>query len=123
MKLNHHIRYGLKYTSASNNTIDIFLDWSHVKDMAQSFVAFGAHSVYHHILKNVPIETASEEITASKKIIEENAGLKTKIFCYPNGQPSDYGEREINIIKKNNLIGAVSTIHAQAKANSPIEIV
>jgi peptidoglycan/xylan/chitin deacetylase (PgdA/CDA1 family) len=64
---------------------ELFLSWGEIGEMHNDGVAFGAHSVNHPILTNLPLEEAKREILRSKKDIEENLGQSVTAFSYPNG--------------------------------------
>ncbi|MBI5874087.1 MAG: polysaccharide deacetylase family protein [Candidatus Omnitrophica bacterium] len=70
----------------------IMLDWQQARDMAQQKVSFGAHTLTHPILTNMPLEDAKREILESKKMIEKETGLKVRHFAYPNGRPKDFND-------------------------------
>lgn len=73
-------------------------------------VAIGAHTLNHPILKNENDEVCYKEISESITELQKLLGHKVKYFAYPNGTPNeDFGEREIEILKKNNIAIAVST--------------
>lgn len=64
-------------------------------------VEMGAHTLNHPILTNEDDQTSESEIVDSFQGLEEILGHKTLYFAYPNGMPGiDFGEREINILKK-----------------------
>jgi len=61
------------------------LSWDEVREMKDGRISFGAHSVTHPILTQVPLEQAKWEIIQSKKDIEEKVGQVATAFAYPNG--------------------------------------
>lgn len=62
------------------------LNWDEVRKMGLSgLVRFGAHTVNHEILDQVPLQRAQAEITASRNEIESQLGTKVTTFAYPNG--------------------------------------
>jgi len=63
-------------------------------------VEIGAHTLNHPILINESDESATYEIEKSIDQLSEILNCDTKYFVYPNG---DYGEREINILKKKGI--------------------
>ena len=75
-----------------NQGTRIMLNWSEVKNMAQNGITFGAHSHTHPILSQMPLHQAKEDILYSKKVIEENLGIKVKHFAFPNGRDQDFSE-------------------------------
>jgi len=60
--------------------------------MAKNGITIGSHSHTHPILSRMPVVKAKEEIFNSKKIIEENLGIKVKHFAFPNGREEDFSE-------------------------------
>ena len=72
-------------------------------------VTIGAHTLNHPILKNENNEVCYREITESIIGLQELIGRKIKYFAYPNGIPNkDFGDREIEIVRKSNILIAVS---------------
>ncbi len=67
---------------------DFVLSWDEVKEMSNDGISFGAHTVNHPILPNLPSEQARWEILQSKKDIEEKLGKEVSAFAYPNGDSS-----------------------------------
>jgi peptidoglycan/xylan/chitin deacetylase (PgdA/CDA1 family) len=64
---------------------EFLLSWNEIREMHDDGVAFGAHSVNHPILTNLPLEEAKREILRSKKDIEDKLGQPVTAFSYPNG--------------------------------------
>jgi peptidoglycan/xylan/chitin deacetylase (PgdA/CDA1 family) len=50
--------------------------------------AIGAHTRTHPALTKIPADRAREEISGSKKILEDRFGVEVKHFCYPYGKVS-----------------------------------
>ncbi len=73
-------------------------------------ITIGAHTLNHPILKNESDENCYNEITESIVGLQKLLGHEIRYFAYPNGTPNiDFGDREINYLKKNNIHIAVST--------------
>jgi len=94
------------------------MTWDTARDLEQKGISFGPHTVSHPILSRVNNKKSEQEITDSWKRIKEELENPVPVFCYPNGISCDYGEREIEFIRKAGLIGAVSTIPKQIELNS-----
>lgn len=63
-----------------------YLTWEQVREMHQSgLVAFGSHTCSHRRLRSLSDEEIWQEITQSKKILEEKLGAPVLSFCYPYG--------------------------------------
>jgi peptidoglycan/xylan/chitin deacetylase (PgdA/CDA1 family) len=91
-----------------------------LKEMAASgLVAIGAHTINHPVLKNESDAVCRHEISDSIKQLELMLGYPVKYFAYPNGRPGlDFGEREINLLKENNVTLAFSTELDHLTANT-----
>ena len=64
----------------------------------------------HPILKNESDEVCYKEISESIIELQKILGHNVRYFAYPNGIPNyDFGNREIDILNKNNIAIAVST--------------
>lgn len=64
---------------------NLILSWDEIKEMSCDGIAFGAHTVNHPIIKNLPFDQAKWEIIQSKKDIEKMIGNPVTAFSYPNG--------------------------------------
>lgn len=69
-------------SEASEETM---MTWQEIRAMQKEGISFGAHSVSHPILTNIPIEQAACEIRESKLQIEKNIDERVDFFAYPNG--------------------------------------
>ena len=67
----------------------IMLTWEQTKEMSQNNICFGSHTKSHAILTNVSISQVTEEITESKKIIEDRLGKPVYFIAYPNGNHNE----------------------------------
>jgi len=89
------------------------LTWDAARELETDIVSFGAHTHTHPILSKTDDSQAAYEINHSWQIINEQLQNPSKIFCYPNGQPNDYGNREIELLKNSEMLGALSTTPKQ----------
>jgi len=85
------------------------MDWDTARELEQRGVRFAPHSVSHNILSRLARDAVASEIRESWKTLENELKQPLKIFCYPNGNTFDYGDREIELIKQEGYLGAVST--------------
>ena len=72
-------------------------------------MTFGPHSVSHPILSRTSDEQSKFEIQESWRRLRAETSAVCPVFCYPNGKPDDYGDREIHAARGVGLAGAVST--------------
>lgn len=91
------------------------MSWDTARALESAGIRFGPHTVTHPIMSMVNDEQSEFEITQSWNQLNNELNAASPVFCYPNGKPSNYGKREINIIKNIGLVGAVSTVPAQIK--------
>ncbi len=97
----------------------LMLDADGVRAMAARGVTIGAHTLTHPILAETPDAVAAEEISASKRVLEEMTGQPVTLFAYPNGRPGrDYGDGHVQMVKDAGFQAAVSTRWAPAMRDS-----
>lgn len=83
------------------------MNWDEARKMhASGFIRFGAHTVNHVILDQVPLGLVSDEITGSRDDIQTKLGCKVKLFAYPNG---NFNHNIEKLLFDNGFIGAVTT--------------
>jgi len=70
------------------------MSWEDLRRCEQSGMSFGPHTVTHPILSRTTDAQSEFEITESWRRLRSEARNPVAVFCYPNGQPGDYGERE-----------------------------
>lgn len=98
----------------------LMLSWDNIREMNEQGIEFGAHTITHPILTNVPLDQAKLEIVESKKTIEQKLGESVTSFCYPNGFSSDYNSNIIQILKDNGFLCAVTAIPQMVTANTSL---
>lgn len=86
------------------------LRWQQVEAMQQKGVDFGAHTVHHQVLTAVTTNTAWDEISESKRVIEDRLQVPVLHFAYPNGTVRDFDEETKALVKKAGFLSAVSMI-------------
>ena len=65
------------------------VNWEQVREMYDSGIVIGAHTLSHYSLGAMSKVEAIDQIRGSKKRIEQILGRDVTHFCYPNGQLSD----------------------------------
>lgn len=68
-----------------------------ITEMDRSGVQFGAHTMNHPHLSNIPIDEAVHEIAYGKGYLEALLGKPVETFCYPYG-PTSYNKRIRRIV-------------------------
>lgn len=74
---------------AQSDTADASMDWESVCSLAQAGVAIGSHTSSHKILTRIPQGEVAEELTASRRVLQEKLKTCCDLFAYPNGDWSE----------------------------------
>jgi len=87
------------------------MDLGKIRQMQQSgLIAIGAHTLTHPILANETDENCEKEIVQSINDLAQILNQEIKYFAYPNGTfHLDFGRREMEILRKNNIKIALTT--------------
>ena len=70
---------------SSGEVREPLMDAAQVREWLAAGHEIGSHTLTHPFLTRLPLETAREEITASKKKLEDLFGRPIEHFCYPYG--------------------------------------
>jgi peptidoglycan/xylan/chitin deacetylase (PgdA/CDA1 family) len=78
-----------------------FVSWDQVRKMSAGGISCQPHTVTHPILSRIPIGQMYWEISQSRNDIERETGCRAVAFTYPNGQPTDYNNEIIDVVREN----------------------
>ena len=81
------------------------LSWAQLKEMSEDGITVGSHSMTHPRLTRIPLTQVREEVTDSKKILEEKLGRSVEWFCYPGGA---FSEEVVRLVQLAGYRGACS---------------
>ncbi len=84
------------------------MTWDQLRDCEKRGITFGPHSVTHPILARTSDEQSRRDLVESWNRLCGEASNPVPVFCYPNGEWEDFGEREIRTLDKMGLLGAVT---------------
>ncbi|MBA6290443.1 polysaccharide deacetylase family protein [Colwellia sp. MB3u-4] len=98
-----------KMTDNARDT-KLFMDWEQVKEMSESRMHIGSHTLSHNILSHLSKKQQNEEIVLSKKRIEEKLGIKVTSFAYPVGGKAAFTEDSKLLVEQANYELAFSFI-------------
>jgi peptidoglycan/xylan/chitin deacetylase (PgdA/CDA1 family) len=73
---------------------------SELKQLADSGMTIGAHTLTHPILSLCSEGEARREICESKKILEQAIGRRVWAFAYPYGNRATIGQRELHLARE-----------------------
>ncbi len=107
----------------NNCSIEHMLSWQEICEMSERGITFGAHTVTHPILSQMPLEEAVDEIGTSKKTIEDRIKKKVRLFAYPVGRKTDFDESIKQALRDTGFLGAVTTIWGNNNYHTdPVEL-
>jgi peptidoglycan/xylan/chitin deacetylase (PgdA/CDA1 family) len=81
------------------------------------YVNFQSHTLFHPFLPRCTDEEAEQEIGGSKRLLEQEFGLKINAFSFPNG---DYSPRDIELCKKAGYSCAITLIPGYNTPNTDL---
>jgi len=100
---------------------DLMLETSQVRELSQSGIEIGAHTITHPSLKSTDAATAANEITEGKRHLEDIICTKVRSFAFPNGKPGvDYDPVHVELVRDAGFDCAVSTTCGVASSSSDI---
>jgi len=85
------------------------LDWNHVRTMQRGGVCFGAHTMSHPSVSRLAPSDLREELSGSKKLLENGLQVSVEHFAYPFGKPSDCSDAAENLFSQLGFLSAVTT--------------
>ena len=92
------------------------MTWSDLRRCERMTMSFGAHTVTHPVLSRTSDSQARFELAESWSRLRAEATKPVPVWCYPNGQAGDFGEREMAILRELGFIGAVTGMTGYADA-------
>jgi peptidoglycan/xylan/chitin deacetylase (PgdA/CDA1 family)/CelD/BcsL family acetyltransferase involved in cellulose biosynthesis len=85
------------------------LGWDEIKQMKAHNIEFGAHTVSHPVLSRTSGRQLQEEISVSKKTIEQKLKAEVRHFAYPFGRPEHCGGEARRWIEQCGFKTAITT--------------
>lgn len=86
------------------------MTWDAIRECETRGVRFGAHSLSHPVLSQVSSTSAEQEILGSVQRLKTELRNPSSVFCYPYGLASDFGSREVEILRAGGVTHAVSAM-------------
>jgi peptidoglycan/xylan/chitin deacetylase (PgdA/CDA1 family) len=84
------------------------MSWDELRACERRGFTFGPHTVSHPVLSRTTDEQSQCEITQSWARLATEARAPLPIFCYPGGDPWEYGPREFATLRQIGALGAVA---------------
>lgn len=86
------------------------MTWDMTRALEKNGISFAPHTISHRILSKLNAKGSEIEIVKSWQRLKDELTSPVPIFCYPTGRLSDFGTREIDLLRKMHFLGAVSTV-------------
>jgi peptidoglycan/xylan/chitin deacetylase (PgdA/CDA1 family) len=83
------------------------MSWDDARAAERGGMSFGPHTVSHPVLSQTTDECLVREIGGSWQRLEDELAAPVPVFCFPHGEPGDYGQREIEVLRQLKLRGAL----------------
>jgi len=94
-----------------------YLNWAQIREMAEYGIDIGSHTKSHLYLPDKNIDVATEEVTGSKKDLEEKLGREVNFISYPVG---GFSEEIKTIVKNAGYRGACATNRGYDRFNRDV---
>lgn len=94
------------------------MTWADLRRCESMTMTFGSHTVTHPILSRTSDTQSRFEIAESWNRLRAEAADPVPVWCYPNGQSQDFGDREIRSLVELGFIGAVTGLTGYADARA-----
>ena len=88
------------------------MTWDQVRALSGNGVSFGPHTVTHPILARTTDEQSRQEIQGSWQRLKEQVPDPVPVFCWPNGDPTSFGPREVRYAAQAGMLAGLSTVQA-----------
>jgi CelD/BcsL family acetyltransferase involved in cellulose biosynthesis/peptidoglycan/xylan/chitin deacetylase (PgdA/CDA1 family) len=86
------------------------LRWEDIRQMSKQNISFGAHTVTHPVLSQIPVSQLKPEIEGSKRTIEKRLQQPVAHFAYPFGQAADLNNEARHAVQAAGFTTAVTTM-------------
>jgi peptidoglycan/xylan/chitin deacetylase (PgdA/CDA1 family) len=106
-----------------------YMNWNDLKDLVAHNFGIGSHTETHSILTKVNTEQLTDELTGSKKILEDKLGIKITTLAYPDYAQNEtvqeavksagYSGARAGWAKFNNSIDYIYQLKSQEVVNNP----
>ena len=90
------------------------MSWDQARACERQGMSFGPHTVTHPILARTDDAQSHRELELSWARLRQELADPVPVFCYPNGELTDFGSREIATLRRIGLAGAVVGVPGHA---------
>mgnify|MGYP001313135962 CR=1 FL=1 len=89
-------------------TEDLYLSFDEIKEISEMGFEIGSHGVSHTLLSRLDKQKQKEELSCSKKFLENLISKDINSFCYPYGGKKSYNQDTLKLLKEVNYHNAIS---------------
>jgi peptidoglycan/xylan/chitin deacetylase (PgdA/CDA1 family) len=86
------------------------LSWAQLREIKEGGITIGSHTHRHLHLGQAAREQVEEELSCSKKLLEDRLGAEVKYFAYPWGQRQHIGRETVSLLPACGYLAACSTL-------------
>jgi peptidoglycan/xylan/chitin deacetylase (PgdA/CDA1 family) len=81
-------QYGFRATFfiITNSVGPGMMNWDQLNDLARQRNSIGSHTVHHYDLAMISAKQQKDELSLSKKELENHIGISVQAFCFPSGR-------------------------------------
>ena len=94
------------------------MTWDEIRACGRGVTTFGAHTVTHPILSRTDDAESQSEMETSWRRLTSETTAAIPVFCYPNGEEADFGERETRVLRDLGMAAAVTSLAGYATVNA-----
>jgi peptidoglycan/xylan/chitin deacetylase (PgdA/CDA1 family) len=95
------------------------MTWNQISDLIGTGMEIGSHTISHRSLTQISPEEAWDEISESKKRLEDKLGTKITSFCYPRGL---YDSSHVEMVRTAGYATACTASPDRGSAADPLQI-
>ncbi len=86
------------------------LTWDEIREMHRAGITFGAHTMTHPVVSRLLPEALRDEVSQSKRLVEQRLDTAVNEFAYPFGKVRDCGTAAASTLKQLGFLTALTTI-------------
>ncbi len=75
------------------------MSWQQLRDCADVF-SYGGHTHTHPIMATQSRDAQREDVTLCADAMQRELGVAPLLFAYPNGEPGDYNQDSIDVLRE-----------------------
>lgn len=98
---------------------DRMLTWTQVREMQESGISFGAHTMSHPVVSQLACSERRCELEDSKWLLESKLQKPVAHFAFPFGSPSDINPESCALMPRYGYRSAVSTVWGVNTPSTP----